>query len=728
MKAFGTQFALAGLLALVLSGGARVWQVRAGQSPAGVATAGDQRLEFPTRVLPILTKAGCNAGSCHGAATGQAGFKLSLLGYDPGSDYNVITREFSGRRIDPASPAESLLLRKATRSIRHKGGVRIDVESDDYRTLIAWIGGGAAYGPSDLHVSRIDVSPADVLLSGPGQAVRLKVVATLSDGTRQDVARHALYSSNDDGVAEADDDGKLTIVRRGLAAVMVRYGGQVAAVRIASPFRDAEVPTDALTANNFVDEKVLAELRRLRIPPSPPTPDAQFLRRVYLDVIGRLPTPAESRAFLANGNADKRSRVIEQLLRRDEFTDLWTLRLADLLLIDSKRLGAAAARAYHTWLREQVARNAPWDRIVRELLTSTGDVVARGPANFHRLTQDPRDMGEYVGSAFLGIQIACARCHAHPFAAWTQDDYYRFAAYFARTRQDGGRVILSDRGEVQHPKTAKDVEPKPLGAARPPAPAGKDRLDELAEWTTSRQNPYLARTTVNRVWRHVMGRGIVEPVDDLRVTNPPSNPALLDALAADFVAGGYDLRRLVSTIVSSNVYQLSSTATDDNRVDDRLFSHAYLRPLSAQVLADAIAQATGVPDEYAGHPPGTRAVHLVDARMPSEALDVLGRCSRDVNCAVQAGGGGGISQALHLINGSTINRKLRGGFVDELLREELSPEKIVEEVFLRTLCRLPSPEEMSFCTGGLSSAPQQRDGIEDLLWALLNSREFTHNH
>jgi len=684
---------------------------------------------FPTRVLPILTKAGCNAGACHGAAIGQAGFKLSLLGYDPRTDYDTLTRELSGRRIDLASPAESLVLRKATRSIRHKGGHRIDVGSDDYRTLIAWIESGAPYGPMELRVTQIEVSPSDVLLAGPGGSVRLKVTATLSGGGREDVTSHALYDSNDEGVVEADEGGKLTVVRRGPAAVMVRYGGQVAAVRVASPFRDDdddEVPLTALTPHNFIDEKVRAELRRLRVPPAHVSDDSEFLRRTSLDVVGRLPTVAQSRAFLANADPGKRLHLIEELVRGEDFTDLWTLRLADLLLIDSKRLGAVQARAYHAWLRQQVAQNTPLDRLVRGLMTAAGDPATEAPANFHRLTQDPRDMGEYVGGAFLGIRIACARCHAHPFDAWTQDDYYGFAAYFARTAQEGGRVVMSDRGEVQHPKTQKTVAPKPLGGGAPVSPDG-DRLASLAHWITSPSNPYFARSMVNRVWKHLMGRGIVEPVDDLRATNPPSNPELLDALAADFVASGYDLRHLVKTIVASKTYQLSSTTTDDNRLDDRLFSHAYPRTLSAPVLADAVAQASGVMDEYVGYPAGTRAVQLIDARTPSEALDVLGRCTRDLNCETRSRGGG-ISQALHLMNGSTINSKMRGGVVDQVFRDGLNDRQIVEELFLRTLCRAPKAEERTFCERALNDAAAKREAVEDLLWTLLNSREFAYNH
>jgi hypothetical protein len=687
--------------------------------------ADQPRLDFPTTVLPILTKAGCNAGACHGAATGQAGFKLSLLGYDPESDHRTITRELAGRRIDMASPGKSLLLQKATRSIRHKGGERIALDSGDYKTLAHWIGGGAVFGPSTLHVASIVVEPSFVLLPGPGASASLKVTATLSDGTVEPVTPHALFTSNDDGIADVDETGKVTVRRRGLAAIMVRYGGQVAAVRVASPLNDAEIAAYALPANNFIDEAVFTELRRLRVPPSPRSDDAQFLRRVSLDLTGRLPEPAAVLEFTREpSTAASRAKVIDDLLTRNEYADLWTLRFADLLLIDSNRLGQHDARVYRDWLRDRIARNVPFDRTVHDLLAARGETGTNGPANFHRVANDPRDMGEFVSGAFLGIQIACARCHAHPFAAWTQDDYYGFAACFARTRQEGSQIVLADRGEVQHPKTLKDVAPKPLGDARTDAP---DRLTALADWTVSPRNPYFAKAIVNRVWRDLLGRGIAEPVDDLRVSNPPANPALLDALAADFVAGGYDLRRLIRTIACSSTYQLSSEALEGNRADDRLFSHAQVKPLPAAVLADAVAQATDVAEGYADYPPGTRAVQLIDARTPSDSLDVLGRCTRDNNCNTQTRGGG-LAQALHLINGSTVNAKMRGGIIDRIVKENLADTEVVKQLYIRTLSRLPTEQEKGYCMGVLAKATQRRDGVEDLLWALLNSWEFVYNH
>jgi hypothetical protein len=581
-------------------------------------------------------------------------------------------------------------------------------------------------------VSRIGVYPADVLVAGPGEKARLQVSATLSDGSTADVTSHALYSSNDDAIARVADDGTVAVTHRGVTNLMIRYGGRVAAVRVGAPFRDTEVDAASFLANNFIDRAVWSELARIRVPPSPLSADAAFFRRVHLDLIGRLPSAADVRSFLAEPlTPGRRAQVIAGLLERQEFTDLWTLHLCDLLLVDSKRLGEGPARAYRDWVREQVSQNAPLDRMVHALLTADGEASAVPPANFHRTAADARDMGEYVSGALLGVQISCARCHAHPFAAWTQDDYYGFAAFFARTRLDGSRILVVDRGEVQHPKTGKDVAPRLLGVETDSAfAAGEDRRVALARWVTFPANPYFARAVVNRVWRHLVGRGIAEPVDDLRVTNPPSNPALLDALASDFVAGGYDLRRLVRTVAESRTYQLSSRATEDNRDDDRLFSHARPKPLPPQVFADAIADATGVPDDFPGYPPGTRAVELVDARTPSYALDVLGRCGREAACETRSRGGG-VSQALHLMNGTTINAKLRRGVTDRLVREDLPDARIIEELYLRTLSRFPDQREQDFWIRQLASSAtvgEKQQLVEDLLWALLNSREFATNH
>jgi hypothetical protein len=687
------------------------------------------RLDFPTRILPILTKAGCNAGACHGAAVGQGGFRLSLLGYDPEKDYEIITREFSGRRIDPAAPEESLFLRKPTRQIDHDGGRRIKKDSDAYQLLVRWIAAGVPYGPPALRVTGIEVAPKDLLLETTNQTVALRVRAFLSDGTREDVTALALYTSNDDAVAEVNGAGVVTTRDRGLTGIMVRYSGQVAAARVGVPFSNAAVKAADFQPQNFIDEKILAELRRLRIPPSALSDDAEFLRRVGLDVIGCLPSPDEVRAFLRESPSPaKRQRVIDALLKRDEFVDFWTMKFADLLLMSGKRGSEAATQTYHTWLREQIANNRPFDEIARELITAVGEISKVGPANFLTLASDPRDLGEHASTIFLGTQIACARCHAHPYAKWTQDDYHRFAAFFARVSQESGLVRVRDQGEVEHPKTGKSLRPTPLGGVAPIEAASRDRRIALADWLTSANNPLFAQAIVNRIWQHLLGRGLAEPVDDLRPTNPPANPELMEALAADFAAHGYDVRRLIRMIVSSRTYQLSSRANEINRRDDRFFSRAYLKPLAAQVLADAIAQASGVPEEFAGYPAGTRAVQLIGSQTPSFALDVFGRCSRERACESSGRSGGGLAQALHLINGSTVNGKLRNGFLTAALAGARADAELIDELYLRTLSRPADQPEIARWKTMLADPAERAEVAEDLLWALLNSREFAFNH
>lgn len=594
-----------------------------------VSARADESLPFRTGILPVLTKAGCNAGACHGAATGQGGFKLSLLGYDPEEDYDRITRELGGRRLEVAHPEDSLILRKASGQMEHEGGRKLPRDSEGYALLRRWISSGAGYGPRDLQVRSIAVSPRDSLIEGVPGALQLRVTAALSDGSEQDVTPLALYTSNDDAIAEVARNGRITTVGRGLTSIMVRYSGQVAAARVAVPLAEAPVSLDDFAPANYIDEHIRAELLRLRVPASALSSDAEFLRRVHLDLTGRLPEPDEVRGFLAAPSTpETRLRLVDKLLGGEPFVDYWTYRMADMLLLNGQ---GEAATAYHGWLRKQVATGAPFDQIAHALLTSTGELARIGPANFMMLAQDPRDLSEHVGRIFLGAQIACARCHAHPSDRWTQEDYHRFAAFFARVSREGGVIRLADRGEVDDPKSGKPVSPKPLGAPARPDRSWDDRRLEVAEWLTAADNPHFSRTLGNRLWKQLLGRGLVEPVDDLRPTNPPTHPALLDALALDLAAHRFDLRHLVRTIVSSRTYQLSSRARGSNRVDDRLYSHAYAKPLSAAVFVDVVSQVTGVPEVFEGMPSGTRAVQLVTPATPSPALDVLGALSPEAS-------------------------------------------------------------------------------------------------
>lgn len=690
---------------------------------AGVAA--EEVPAFRTDILPILTRAGCNAGACHGAASGQGGFRLSLFGYDPEADFERVTREFGGRRIDLARPEDSLLLRKASETdVDHEGGRKLGSGSRNFALLRNWIAAGAPAGPPDLQVTGIAVEPPDLLLETPGESRPLRVTATLSDGSSRDVSDLALYTSNDDAVAEVTKSGTLTLSGRGLTSIMVRYGGQVAALRVAVPLdgpgpRDGEFPSA-----NFIDDAIRAGFVRLRVTPAPLSDDAEFLRRAYLELAGRLPGEAATRAFLTEPDApDRRARVIDGLLASDGFVDFWTLKLADLLLLNGQ---GPAAKTWHAWLREQVAANAPFDRIARELVTASGEPARNGPAGFMLLASDPRDLSEHVGRIFLGAQIGCARCHAHPSDRWTQDDYHRFAAFFARVTRDGGVVRAGDRGEVDDPKTGRPLAPRALGGPAIVIPEGADRRLALADWMTDPANPFFARTVVNRVWKHLLGRGLVEPVDDLRPTNPASHPELLDALAADFTAHGHDLRRLIRLVVTSRTWQLASRGGSAEPAAGRLFARALLKDLPAPVFADAVAQVTGVADHFAGYPAGTRAVQLVSPATPSAALDVLGRCDRKRSCDASSVTGGGLAQALHLINGSTINDKLGRGLAAEL--PALANRELVETLYLRAFSRFPTAAEIAAWDPALPSGDGRADAVADLLWALLNSREFAVNH
>jgi hypothetical protein len=692
-----------------------------------LVVAAEQALVFQTDVLPVLTRAGCNAGACHGAASGQGGFRLSLFGYDSESDYERITREFGGRRIDLARPGGSLLLRKASElGVDHEGGRKLREDSDNYALIRDWIAAGAPAGPPDLKVTGIAVEPQDLLATGPGEMRQIRVTATLSNGSKREVSPLALYTANDDAVAAVTKSGKLTVTGRGLTSIMVRYAGQVAAVRVAAPLEGPGMGEGGFSAVNFIDEHIRAELVRLHVSPASLCDDAEFLRRAHLDLTGRLPDEAVAREFLkVSAAGGRRLQLIDELLASEAFVDFWTMKLADLVLLNGQ--GDAAKAEYH-WLRGQVAGNVPYDQIARTLVTASGNPTQVGPAGFMNLATDPRDFSEHVARIFLGTQVGCARCHAHPADRWTQEDYHRFAAFFARLTRDGGVVRAVDRGEVDDPKSGRPLEPRGLGAAELAKTENGDRRLALANWMTDPANPFFARTVVNRVWKHLMGHGLVEPVDDLRPTNPATHPALLDALAADFRANGHDVRRLIRLIASSRTWQLASHGGSADPAAARLFARSRLKELPAAVFADAVAQVTGVPDTFAGAPAGTRAVQLISPATPSIALDVLGRCERKRACDSSSSSGGGLAQVLHLINGSTINDKLVSGvgLVAEL--PDRTNGEIIETLYLRAFSRYPTSSEVNAWDTMLPVGEGRREAVADLVWTVLNSREFSANH
>ncbi|MBX3744472.1 MAG: DUF1553 domain-containing protein [Verrucomicrobiae bacterium] len=728
-----------------------LWMVGAVLAPGALGEGGEVSLEgevaggsgsFPTRILPLLTQAGCNAGACHGAATGQGGFALSLLGYDPEADHARITREWGGRRLDFDRPDESLLLRKASRRMPHEGGRRWAVDSEAYREVREWVASGAPYGPRDLRVVALEVEPEEAWLSGPGAGIDLRVTAHLSDGSRMEVTDRALHDSNDEAVAAVTRGGKVRATGSGLTGIMVRYGGQVAAARVGVRFEEpdgAALRRAAFASGHPVDGHLARTWERLGLAPAGLSDDATFLRRVHLDLIGRSPTEGEVRSFLGErGGAQRREAVIDRLLASEAWVDFWTMKLADLLQVGGRRGDASAAQAYHGWLREGVREGWGWDRMAGALIEAEGVLSEVGPANLFTLAADPRDLAEAVGRVFLGTQIACARCHAHPADRWTQDDYHAFAAYFARVEVSGGVVRERVRGEVDHPKTGRPVMPRPLGAlgvdggkTDPTDPTHGDpsRRGALAAWMTAPGNPFFARTLVNRVWRELFGRGLVEPVDDLRPTNPATHPGLLEELAREFESGGYDLRGLVRRLATSRAYQLESGGVDGDGVGSGLFTRALRKALPAAVRVDAVVQVTGVPEVYAGYAEGTRAVQLIDARVPSYALDVLGRCGRDGPCETGGGGtggGGGLAQALHLLNGELINARV--GVAAAAMRDgTMSAGEWVEGLYLRALTRYPREDERRRWTTWLEAAEDPGEAAEDLIWAMLNGREFGEN-
>lgn len=710
---------------------------------------------FRNHVESVLSKQGCNAGACHGARAGQKGFRLTLFGFDVDADYTYLTRQAVGRRIVPTDPGRSLILTKPTGLLPHKGGVRLESGSLEYRVLSEWIASGVP-GPKndDPQIVRVEVLP-EYSLQSLGKTQQLVVLAHFSDGHVEDATRWAKYTSVQGTVAGVDERGKVTITGAGEAAIKVWYLNHNAMAFLTVPYPN-EVRPEVFAAaprRNFIDDQVLAKLQALRVPPSPRAGDDEFLRRAYLDTIGTLPTADEARSFLADPAADKRDRLIDSLLSRPEFIDYWTYRWSDLLLLSGERLRPKAIEAYYAWIRERVARNQPWDQFVKELVTATGSTHENGAANFYALHQDPEGMAETVAQAFMGLSINCAKCHNHPLEKWTNDQYYSFANMFSRVRAkgwggdfrngDGLRVVYTDtQGELIQPSRGVPQPPAPLDGQPLPFDATADRRLAVADWLTSPANPYFTRAIVNRVWANFFGVGLVEAVDDLRLTNPASNEELLAAAAGHLIANRYDLKELMRAILQSETYQRSSQPLPANKADERFYSRYYPRRLRAEVLLDAISQVTAVPTEFqAGTPdsrkPGAklpkikRALNLPDAFVESYFLNAFGKPDRLITCECERSNEPSMTQVLHLYNGDTVNQKLaKPGSAAEKAAAETDNAKIVEGLYLGAFARLPRDDEKAKLAEALSdaSADERRQAIEDLYWSVLTSREFLFNH
>jgi len=695
---------------------------------------------FRNQVQPILAKFGCSAGACHGAAAGQNGFKLSLRGYDDEGDYIALTRHALGRRIIPSDPGRSLMLLKPTGAVPHKGAKKFDTDSLEYRILSDWIASGAP-GPKkdDPRIQRVEVTPSQAVLK-PGESTQLVVRAFFNDGHTEDVTRWVKYTDANSSVTQADDAGNVKVMGQGEGAITAWYLSRIAMATITVPFMN-EVSPDVFAKapkRNFIDELAIKKLQSLNLPPSPRCSDEEFIRRVYLDTLGILPTAKETRAFLANDQGDRRDALIESLLTRDEFVDYWSYKWSDLLLVQSKNLKPAAMWSYYRWIRNNVAANTPWDVLVRNIVTAQGSTLENGGANFYVLHEDPRLMAETTSQAFLGMSINCAKCHNHPMEKWTNDEYFSFANLFARVRlktgnADGENVVfVANRGDVVQPLRGKPQPPRPLEGKPLAMDDESDRRQALAEWLTSAQNPYFTRSIVNRIWANFYGVGLVEAVDDLRVTNPASNEELLSGAAKSLADNKYDLKALMRLILQSETYQRSSHSLRENTGDTRFYSRYYPRRLMAEVLLDTLSQATGAPTQFKGYPEGWRAIQLPDSNVDSYFLKSFGRPDREKTCECERTAEPSVTQVLHISNGDTLNKKLtaKGNRLEKLLAEKMPSEKIVEEIYLSALCRFPTDAEKQKMTKAFEGAEEKerRQVLEDIYWAVLSSREFLFNH
>jgi hypothetical protein len=709
-------------------------------------------LSFVRDIQPILTKTGCNAGACHAKAiTGQRGFRLSVLGFEPEEDYEAIVKQGKGRRVFPPAPEESLLITKGAAIVPHTGGKKIEPGSEHYQTLVRWIAEGMPYEQkNEPKLTEIAVEPARITLK-PKTAQQLKVTARYSDGSSRDVTKLALFEANDTAMASATDSGLVqTQDLPGNVAVMVRFGGKVNVCSVSVPLG---APVDTLPpVKNFIDQHVFANLKQIGIPPSPICDDSTFLRRVSLDIGGRLPTLEETKAFIADKAPDKRDRAVEALINSPDYADFFANKWTALL--KNQRTEAAditANFAFHAWMRDNLLANTPYDQLVRQILASTGTIVSNPPVAWYKRVKEPTTQVEDVAQLFLGVRMQCAQCHHHPFERWTQAEYYHMAAFFSQigrkpTAIAGEDLIFHKRGTAQteHRKTRAML--KPAGLGEPPldiAPDDDPRL-ALADWMSKKDNPFFAKALVNRYWKHFFKRGLIEPEDDLRDTNPPTNPELIDALAKHFTDSNFDLKSLVRVIAQSHAYQLSAMPNEHNAVDRQAYSHYYPKRMTAEVLLDSIDMVTASKTDFADLPAGTRAISLPDNSYTraSPFLKVFGRPDNTSVCECERVSSASLAQSLHLMNAPDVKAKLTAanGRAEQLTKAEMPEPKRIRELYLATYSREPTADEVKIAETHLmkprndaagkplDSQRAKRNGYEDLLWALMNTKEFLFNH
>jgi hypothetical protein len=691
-------------------------------------------VSFLRDVVPVLTRQGCNAGGCHGAATGKGGFRLSLFGYDPDSDWRHITRELRGRRLAPHDPDESLLLAKPTTRVTHKGGQRLAPDTPSYATLLNWISEGASQDKSDgPTLTGIRILPSEAALAGSGRTQQVIVIATYDDGTDADVTELSLFSSSNPGSAAVDGQGQVTSGSHGEAFVMARFGtfAEVSQILVLDPARPMTWPA-GVEPEGEIDRHLFAKMRKMRVTPPERCSDEVYVRRVYLDVINLLPTPEDVRSFVADPSPDKRARLVDTLLERPEFADVGAMQWAEVLRLESFTLQSKGMQQYTEYLKAAFRDRTPFDQVVRELITAKGGNFESAPANFFLVERNPKPLAEHAAQAFLGIRIQCAQCHNHPFERWTMDDYYGFAAFFAQVATKRGddprELVVYDRGagEMRHPNDNRVMAPRFLGGVAPTIAPEQDRREVLAAWLTSPDNPWFANNLANRVFARFFGRGLVDPPDDVRISNPPSHPELYRYLGSKLAEDRYDIRPLIRSLTASLGYQAQARSDE---VPAGTFAGGKVQRLTAEQLLDAIAQVTDVPVKYRGLPEGARAFEVSDGNPQLRFLDIFGRPRRASACTCDRRGEPTLTQALHLINGETVEARIRNpeGRLRRLLAAKTAPEAILEEIWVAAYARPPTPDEKA------TLLPELHHGASlnawtDLLWAVLNSKEFLFNH
>jgi len=698
--------------------------------------AADRPISFKLDVMPVFMRAGCNTGSCHGAARGKDGFRLSLFGFDPNGDHYRLTHELGYRRINLAVPAESLTMEKCDGTVPHTGGKRFDRDSEYYQTLLRWLEGGAPLDAGETpKVLTVELYPKQIVLEGAGATQQMVARAKYADGTDRDVTDLAVFLTNNDNSAGITPDGLVTAANRGEAYVMARFETHTVASQALVLPKDVQYTPTSEAPVNYVDELVGLKLKKLRILPSDLCTDEVFLRRVTIDITGVMPTEEEYQQFVSDQNPAKRAALIDRLLNRKEFSEIWAMKWAELLQIrTTNQVSYKSAFLYSNWLSAQIQNNVPLNKTVQELLGATGGTFKNPPTNYYQIETDTLKTAENVAQVFMGIRTQCAQCHNHPFDRWTMDDYYSFAAFFAqigrKTSEDYREIIVfnSGGGEVGHLVGGRAMKPKFLGGAEPDV-AGKDRRMVLAQWLASPENPYFATSVANRVWDHFFGVGIVQPVDDVRISNPPSNPELYESLGKKFTEYNYDFKQLVRDICNSKTYQRSTQRNASNDSDELNFAHSRIRRIRAENMLDCISQVTETKDKFQGLPLGSRAVQIADGGTSTYFLTTFGRATRNTVCSCEVKTEPTLSQSLHLLNGDTVEGKIKGGgFIQRALAAGKNPDQVIQSIYIRCLCRQPSAEEMTRLKAAIASEPDPTRALEDVFWAVMNSREFMFNH